>query len=419
MLNKVEQVPQSDVEQQEKMEHRVENKETEGALVEKAKVFLADAFASVAKTFLSAEEFGDDEVLSAQEQQEEDMLVQETSKAFQRLYLAIKETLGDAPLSLLLKEGSAEEGPDMQPDSPSFFKRIAERRDVPLAAAFIDLFAGSSLSETYQKCVDFKKARMDGQMTQEEIDFKEQLSQRVSPFNYESDLSSMKGVSDTIRSGLKRLRDINEGDGEIYTKEDVDLLTVEGERMRFDLFRKYLGLEQFYAYIQQSPYRPSMESDKNAEYFTFSPEVVVNSICRTAQDAREISASPPEFFSKAALEILYCGTTFDELVKFTEEFNELPPNQATNQLGKYKAYSGYDKARGERYVSYYDLWDLDPPQLKLLGVDIDQFNFPFELYGRIYESDFDQYSFEEEIKEPDPKAAEPEGETLDTEYNPF
>ncbi|NQV89161.1 MAG: hypothetical protein HQ488_02460 [Parcubacteria group bacterium] len=241
MLNKNEQAPESDIEEQEKREDGIEEKETEGTLIEKAKEFLVDAFARMAEMFRSAEEFGDDEVLSAKEQKEEDGLVQEASEALQRFYLAIKETLGDAPLALLLEEGGLEKDPEAAPESSSRFRKFIERRGTPLVAAFIDVFVGSNLAETYQKCVDFRNARVDGKMTQEEIDFKEELVAKVKPVSYDFNLRSLEGIRSTIDTNITRLDILNENIKGVMTKKIVDNID-PFYRLRYDLLRKYLGL---------------------------------------------------------------------------------------------------------------------------------------------------------------------------------
>ncbi len=376
MLNKNEQAPESDIEEQEKREDGIEEKEVGGTLVEKAKELLVDAFERVAEMFRSAEEFGDDEVLSDKEQQEEDELVQEASEAFQRFYLAVKEKLGDAPLSLLLEEGGLDEDPEASLESPSRFRKFIEQRGAPLVAALIDVFVGSNLAETYQKCVEFKEARVDGEMTQEEIGFKEELVAKVKPVSYDFNLRSLEGIRSTIDTNITRLDILNENIKGVMTKKIVDNID-PFYRLRYDLLRKYLGLEQWNDLIQESSYRPGLETESDAVYFTFAPRDVLRSIEFQQEEANSYFRVLP-----------YTGEGFGDLFTYVERTSQIPYSMVTMQMGEYKAYTGFDEERGEKYVSYYDLWDLDPPQLKMLGIDIDQFNFPFEIYGRIYESDF-------------------------------
>jgi hypothetical protein len=350
-----EQAPEFDIEEQEEREEKeggVEEKEVGGNLVEKAKDFLVDAFSRMEETFIIAEEFGDDEILIPQEQHEEDVLVQEASEALQRFYLVVKKKFGDAPLSLLVKEGGPEEGADTHPDSSSSSGKTVENRDAPITAVLIDTFVGSSLLDTYQKCADFKRARVDGKMTQEEIDFKETISERIS---------------------------------------HVDT----GAGFRFDLFRKYLGLDQIHDHLQSSPYRPPVETNSEAIYFSFRPEQIIDGIQETA--VHELTLGT---------ESMHNVETSDDLFEYVQSYDRLPPSPATEQLGVHEVHVGYDEERGEKYVSYSDHWGLDSPQLQMLSIDVDQFNFPFEVYGRIYESDF------EDIKESE--SPEKEGEISQT-----
>ena len=59
-------------------------------------------------------------------------------------------------------------------------------------------------------------------------------------------------------------------------------------------------------------------------------------------------------------------------------------------IGTFQTFLGYDEEREERYISYRDYWDLDTPVLKEKGIDINQYNYPFHFYGRIYKSEFDK-----------------------------
>ncbi|NQV89160.1 MAG: hypothetical protein HQ488_02455 [Parcubacteria group bacterium] len=133
-----------------------------------------------------------------------------------------------------------------------------------------------------------------------------------------------------------------------------------------------------------------METESDAVYFTFAPRDVLRSIEFQQEE-------PNNYFSV----LPYTGEGFGDLFAHVERTSQIPYSMVTMQMGEYKAYTGFDEERGEKYVSYYDLWDLDPPQLKMLGIDVDQFNFPFEIYGRIYESDFTDLKANESLVESD------------------
>ncbi len=268
-----------------------------------------------------------------------------------------------------------------------------DRDHLTTAMSIVDTYLSSDVVDTYNKCVDFLQARKDGKMSPEEIAFKEQMAQRLLPFGY----------GFPIVEDLSRLHTINTGEAK-YTKEALlnnktstseNMYNSEShaeviadkrvsDRIRVDMFRKYLGLEQYFDTMKPAEYKPTQAKDATAKYYQFDSHGILKSIF----DPKEVSSlDDREAVSAADFE----GKDFDSLVGYVTKNSMVPDNSLTGQLGEYKAYVGFDKEKDEPYISYYDVWDMDPPQLEKLGITIDQFNFPYEIYGRIYQSDFDKY----------------------------
>ncbi len=260
-----------------------------------------------------------------------------------------------------------------------------DRGKLPAGMAIVDTYISSDLVDTYNTCIDFLQVRKDGKMSPEEIAFKEKMAQRMDPFSYD-------GVP--IINELGRLKQIREGKP-FYTKErflemkkddvppDVRYFSMMTE-IRIDMFRKYLGLEQYFDTVKPARYRPAQAKDSRATYAEFDSREIIKSIINPVgsleKDVKELGNG-----------VNFKGKTFGDLVEFIKKHKRFPSNSYTRQLGKYKADIGFDKERNEQYVSYYDVWDMDPPQLKMLGIDVDQFNFPYEVYGRIYEKEFQSF----------------------------
>ncbi len=138
----------------------------------------------------------------------------------------------------------------------------------------------------------------------------------------------------------------------------------------------------------KSSCKPSKAKNLNAEYFSFNSNKLIVSIKENAKRSLFVSFEGKRVDQLFKKDIKI--KTFGDLELYIKEHGELPPNSYTSkQLGTYITNIGFDEEKQEKYISYYDIWDIDPPMLKDLNIDIDQFNFPFEIYGRIYKSDFD------------------------------
>jgi hypothetical protein len=240
-----------------------------------------------------------------------------------------------------------------------------------IASVWNTFFDGLPI-ETYNNFVKLYYKRPNGQMTKEEIAFKDNIAQKIFPWGY--------GVMDKLEEFTDNTKK--------YTKENVQKMKLPMQ-IRIDMFRKYLWLEQYTNSIIESEYKPSKSSEKT-KYYDFNPMLRKKIIIDIKKR-------------------LWTNISFDEFTEHVKEKNNQKtsplgwmyenmgsgtiqqiPSQILGQLGHHKAWIWFDNQKKEKYVSYYDIRDLDPDILKANNMNLDTYNFPFEIYGRIYESDFNR-----------------------------
>lgn len=200
----------------------------------------------------------------------------------------------------------------------------------------------------------YSNNRVDGKMTDEEVKFRKLLLD-VEPFGYDvkdkvKDYKKYKNLSEEergkiIEAKLKRKRE--EGD------------TNYEERRAY--FAKYLGLPYDEKLLNKSKSKPGKSSDSNAEYY--DSDLVKSRVAKTIKQGYNLN--------KSSLD-----PVDNQLGNYT--INRGESNYLNNASGK-----GDFKVP---YYSYYDRWDLDVPGMPF---SIDKYNYPFEVYGRIYEEDLE------------------------------
>jgi hypothetical protein len=264
---------------------------------------------------------------------------------------------------------------DVQADKTGESEAGISLDNMGFAVQFVDYIFGGECAKTLNLFESFYNQRKDGQMSPEEIKYRQKIADNIHPFGY--------GVT-TVFPALYHMK----ADDKPYSKENVDervtrskdpappmfnqaleqLITGQ-EVVKHDLFRKYLGLPMDYDVLHISKDKPTKTKSPDAQYITFDADAIVKSML---------------------LDGRFEVKTFEDLLLYVQKNKFIPPNSYTSTLGNYIVDQGYDQARGEKYISYYDFWDIDPPLLKDMGIDLDKYNFPFEIYGRIYESDFNK-----------------------------
>lgn len=208
----------------------------------------------------------------------------------------------------------------------------------------------------YNKLVDFKNKRKDDKMTEEEVDLRKRIANAKS-FNYPSNLFQLESFVDNVLKG---------------EKEEGTTKNKNKKILREALNNKYYGLDYNKDIVTESPYKPSDAKDKNAVYYTLK--------------GKESEVSRKGLKDK-----------YENFEKFYNNFkggkrvgaSEVGGSGILSQFGKFKMSSGEDE--NGKYVSFYDIWDIDPPMLKDRGIDLNKLNYPFEVYDRIYEKDFNKF----------------------------
>ncbi len=252
--------------------------------------------------------------------------------------------------------------------------------------------------KVYAQFIYHYNTRVNGQMSAEEIAFREYIADNFRPAEY--------GPS-TIIEGLKNYR---EGDGE-WSKEAVEKRGKYQEIVNRALFRKYLGLPAENDLIVPSEYKPSKATNPDQEYVAFPKEHMIKGMLENMKPREWEAGQHTEGVKDYIKEWEGKGVdlyhpepkaiyTWENLKGTKEPITEnkqlsLPAvNEYTYQMGRFISYIGYDKERNEEYYSYYDVWDLDPPDFEKYNLDIDKYNFQFEIYDRIYKSDFEKVTNE-------------------------
>lgn len=243
--------------------------------------------------------------------------------------------------------------------------------EIPWQLRLYDAIFRTDVGETLKGFETYYEERMSrgGEMSDEEIAFREDIAQKITPISYDW----------SVHDIARKLSD----DDRPYSQENFLEKDPVEPQVRADAFRIYLGLEPYGNHFVESPYKPSISEDSDAVYYSFPTENLIISMTvhikeRIYEDGELVDKIPtPE--------------TFDELKDFIHRYERLPNNDYTFALGRYTVGIGYDEERQEEYISYYDIWDLDHPRLGRQGIDLDEYNFPFETYGRIYESDFERH----------------------------
>lgn len=227
----------------------------------------------------------------------------------------------------------------------------------------------NEIAKPYNKLVEFKNKRGDKPMSPEEIEYRKRIASSVK-YGYPDDVQSLKNIATKIDKGKK-------GDYGLFT-------SLEDDKLRSELIQQYMGINEprYKSHIKESQYKPSQTNGKiKGKYYDFSDEVLQDMYTNIADanfDDIYNNVGKKKILNQKIIGESNPWTTLDAPIR-GKNYNPL------GQLGSYTMSGGKDE-KG-RYLSYYDIWDLDPEILKDRGIDIDKLNYPFEIYGRIYEKD--------------------------------
>lgn len=289
--------------------------------------------------------------------------------AFSEAYNTVKNSSAIHPfqqLSEKFKESLTNtEKEDIEGEDLTFFGKVA------------DFIIAGNISEVLEKFQKYSTERKNDIMSKEEIEFREKIANTVWPSGYSGTRTVFNLITNQQPYTKEKLLE-NSPQRDLISsftdrESEITMINYKREIVRHDLFRMYLGLEQDFDSMIESPDKPTIAKDSEAKYYAFKKEDLINTTLLFIKSNNSHSEKKIENFNDFLLETKEGGL-----------FRGLPGQQ----LGTHKVGMGFDEKTGERYISYYDYWDIDPPILKTMGIDIDKYNFPFEVYGRLYENEF-------------------------------
>jgi len=186
-----------------------------------------------------------------------------------------------------------------------------------------------------------------------------------------------------------------------------------------DAWRIYLGLDQEGGTFRESEFRPTVSSGEDVRYREFAdPERVIRSLASRSRNSdpadrerwRGMSEEERRRRTLESLEKMITSgkpslTSLDPLGYrgveggpfTTTDYEDFMPKdegvmidkwgnmigQSGDVMGTYTLSAGEDE--GGPYISYYDKWDLAPPDIMGVNVaDISRAGNPFDIYGRMY-----------------------------------
>lgn len=273
----------------------------------------------------------------------------------------------------------------LQALSEQSIAKTIKPEDLPTSIAFVDYLFEHQFTELYNKFATYKNSRISGQMSTEETRFREQIVDNVEPAGY--GLGNLNSFSNRLKGFRENKKELS---ADAIKKREID----RGKeftflKIRHDLFRKYLGLDSKFNTLEPAQHKPTKATNPDTEYFQFHTENLVSTIKQSIALLKEAQTKMPHKALKDEMLLDQSKIdSFEDLIDFVSQYQQLPKCAYTNQLGHYKAYIGKDEHG--TYVSAADYWNLEPEYLKEYGINIDQFNHPFWIYFRLYEEDWEK-----------------------------
>ena len=228
-------------------------------------------------------------------------------------------------------------------------------------------------------------------MTQEEINYRVKILKATPNYGYPDILGFLDVIKD-IKNGkdiqqdeFNRYKTLNrEGSGLDYTVIGGERLHTDQELKqmmvgREELKKMWLGIDDPNGlnvgnYIK-SEFKPKDSTDPNAVYFKPKdiPKLTVPQFDELYGEVMK-TRLPDGKFPGGNSTILFIKDKFKVLdIKTIEKIR--------SDLGNFKL--GAAEENGKKYISVYDEWDLFPPALKKIGVNIQQFGTTPLIYYRI------------------------------------
>jgi len=200
----------------------------------------------------------------------------------------------------------------------------------------------------YNRLVDMYNMRSNGKETQAELDLKKRMATYR---NYEYPTNALEL--------LKFVNDVDAGINDPNWKPEK--LQQSPNPLRKALVSKYYGLPYDEKEIIPSKYQPTVKDTLGLQNYDFGDKY---------------QKGIKNLLTDNFYEDYYSQYKKPQVVRYPQPLNELKDFTL-----------GANKDKEGRYRSYYDSWDIDPAKLKGSGIDLNIFNHPFDIYGRLYENE--------------------------------
>ena len=267
----------------------------------------------------------------------------------------------------------------------------------------IDFFVpGTPITDGYDiinKFSDIIKRRLEfnkknnlplDKMTKEEIDYRTSILNSTPSYGYPdvlgflSVIKDVKSGKDIRQSEFQKYKNLNKsGSGLDYTSIGGQKKYTEPELKqmmagREELKKMWLGLDEPDGLTKgnyiKSEFKPSSSKDPNALYYrpkdiprltTQQFDELYSTILTTRKPDGTFPGGNSNVLSKTKFKTIDSGLI----------------EKIRGDLGNFKL--GAVEENGKKYISVYDEWDLFPPALKKIGVNIQQFGTTPLIYYRI------------------------------------
>jgi len=210
----------------------------------------------------------------------------------------------------------------------------------------------------------------------------ESIYRAVTPDYYDAD-------EEQIVDALRRIVRNEPGDIERIVRPDQEE----------DAWRMYLGLSQQHDTFKESAHRPTIGSDEDDRYQDFAdPNRILDQLVwhvpEQLRDMEEYEAADAEERRRMGIKGVLKAMEFQEMgLPFKgpyglehskgDPYRVLDVGSGGDVMGTYTLGRGEDEEGP--YISYYDKWDLHPPDIMGLNVaELSPVGKEFDIYGRMY-----------------------------------
>lgn len=217
---------------------------------------------------------------------------------------------------------------------------------------------------------------------------RKRLAQNIMPWSYDDFTTGKSSLQRGAEAILLNKKEAERSEKEQYLEKGYGQIATDEDKLRLDLLSMYGGQKPKYGMLKQSAHRPVIEIQKGATYV--DSDVIKKGVANQLPPIRNAS----EFET-------YVKSLADSEVVRDEKGNIVIGKTGgikTKVTGLGTANIAYGEDKKGPYISYYDVWDIDPTTgqyamkegfgkelLKRIGKNVLSAGAnPPEVYGRIY-----------------------------------